>query len=170
MNPIDKKKRARYFVSNLEKLSRINLRSLSCILSVFCLFIAGCGGALSDAPTLAKVVGTVTLDGEPLTNGAVQFIPDASQGTTGRMALGAIQENGNFELMTSKAGDGAQVGFHLVAVECFGSLDFDPNNPVAQEPKSLIPKRYMNPKTSTFVAEVKANEKNAFTFELKSTP
>lgn len=140
------------------------------ILLFLCLILAGCGGGPTDTPPLARVKGKVTLDGKPLTSGSVQFTPNKDRGTTGRMALGAIQPDGSFELMTIKAGDGAQIGHHLVAIECYGPTTFDPNNPSNPEPKSLIPKRYIDSKKSGLTAEVKANEENAFTFELKTAP
>lgn len=140
------------------------------LLLLICLILTGCGGGPTDTPPLAKVKGTVTLDGKPLTSGSVQLTPDKNRGTKGRMALGNINEDGSFELMTIRAGDGAQVGYHLVAIECYESSDFDPNQPVNQSPKSLIPKRYTDPKTSQLTAEVKAGEENTLKFELKTTP
>ena len=134
------------------------------------LVLTGCGGGPADTPPLARVKGTVTLDGKPLTSGSVQLTPDTNRGTKGRMALGNINEDGTFELMTIKAGDGAQVGYHVVAIECYESSDFDPNQPVNQSPKLLIPKRYTDPKTSQLTAEVKAGEENTLKFDLKTTP
>lgn len=140
------------------------------LLLLLCLLITGCAQGPTDTPPLARVKGTVTLDGKPLTSGSVQFTPDQNRGTTGRMALGNINEDGTFELMTITAGDGAQVGYHLVAIESYESSSFDPNQPVNQSPKSLIPKRYTDPKTSALTAEVKSGEENTFTFELKTKP
>ncbi|WP_339734654.1 hypothetical protein [uncultured Gimesia sp.] len=140
------------------------------LLFVAGLLSTGCGGGPADTPPLARVKGTVTLDGKPLTSGSVQFTPDKNRGTTGRMALGNINEDGTFELMTIRAGDGAQVGYHLVAIECYESAAFDPNQPVNQTPKSLIPKRYTDPKTSKLTAEVKSGEDNSFAFDLKTKP
>ncbi|MCA9005009.1 MAG: hypothetical protein KDA70_07005 [Planctomycetaceae bacterium] len=110
------------------------------------------------------------MDGKPLTKGNVQFTPDKDKGTTGRMALGKINEDGTFELMTITSGDGAQVGHHLVSIESYETSAFDPNQPVNQTPKSLIPLKYADPKKSEMTAQVKAGEENNFTFELKSKP
>ncbi|QEG16822.1 hypothetical protein GmarT_26900 [Gimesia maris] len=128
--------------------------------------LSACGSGLSDTPPMAPVKGVVTLDGKPLTTGTIQFTPDKDRGTTGRMALGGIKEDGTFELM----GDGAQVGHHLVSIECYESSAFDPNQPVNQAPKSLIPLMYTDPKKSEITAQVQAGEENHFTFELKSKP
>jgi len=133
---------------------------------ILSLTLSACGGGPSDTPPMAPVKGVVTLDGKPLTTGTIQFTPDKDRGTTGRMALGGIKEDGTFELM----GDGAQVGHHLVSIECYESSAFDPNQPVNQAPKSLIPLKYTDPKKSEITAQVQAGEENHFTFELKSKP
>ncbi|QDT97785.1 carboxypeptidase regulatory-like domain-containing protein [Gimesia aquarii] len=151
------------------KIARIQWWNTLLLLST-CLILAGCSGGPTDTPPLARVKGTVTLDGKPLTSGTVQFTPNKDRGTTGRMALGGIQPDGTFELMTIKAGDGAQIGHHLVAIECYESTEFDPKNPTNPEPKSLIPKRYTDSNKSGLTAEVKANEENSFTFDLKTNP
>ena len=142
---------------------------------VFCalgmsLLLAGCSRGLSDTPPLAKVTGVVTLDGKPLQDGSVQFSPDSSRGTTGRMAIGKIKADGSFELTTIEPGDGAQIGFHVVTVESYETVPFDPNNPAMQQPKSLIPVRYGDPAASGLKAEVRGDGENSFTFDLKSAP
>jgi len=135
---------------------------------VLTLPLSGCGKG--NAISLAKVSGSVTLDGQPLTKGAVQFMPDGSKGTTGPMATGKIGPDGKFTLTTSTPDDGAQVGFYKVAVSCWEEVPFDPNNPKAPPPpKSLIPERYADAGMSGLTAEVKSGTKNEFTFELKSS-
>jgi len=141
-------------------------RGMVSVLVAGVLTLAGCSGGPSDTPPLAKTIGRVTIDGEPLTQGSVQFTPYAAKGTAGRMALGAIQEDGTFEMMTIFPGDGAQVGFHRVAIECSESQPFDPANPTMNDAKSLIPIRYSDPEMSGIEVEVKADEPNEFTFEL----
>ena len=51
--------------------------SLSGIVAILCLTAAGCGG--DKLPPLGKVTGTITLDGEPLPNARVTFIPKVSR-------------------------------------------------------------------------------------------
>lgn len=126
----------------------------------------GCQGG--NSLPMAKVSGTVTLDGAPLTKGRIQFMPDNSKGTRGPMATGQIVADGKFVLMTSAPGDGAQVGCYKVVVNCWEETPFDPNNPkLAPPPKSLIPERYANEQTSGLTAEVKTGTPNEFTFDLK---
>src|SRR5690606_162016 len=65
---------------------------------------------------LARVRGTVTLEGEPIKNGTVMFEPDESKGTTGPLAIGTILADGTFVLSSQSVGDGAVVGFHRVGI------------------------------------------------------
>lgn len=128
--------------------------------------LVGCRGG--DALPMAKTGGTVTLDGVPLTKGSVRFMPDNSKGTRGPMATGQIGSDGKFVLMTAAPGDGAQVGSYKVVVSCWEETPFDPKNPKASPPpKSLIPERYADERTSGLTAEVKSGGPNEFTFNLK---
>ena len=141
-----------------------------CVVAVTIVAVSGCSGV--KIPPLGQVGGIVTLDGPPLTKGQVQFLPDSSKGTKGRMAVGIIGTDGRFSLTAFKPGDGALVGFHKVVIICEEDIPtFDPNSKVAlQPPKSLIPIRYTDANTSGLTAEVKAAAKNDFTFALESRP
>lgn len=143
----------------------------ACIsMAVFILCTAGCGYH-SDLPPLAKVTGIVTLDGHPLTTGNVQFMPDGSKGTSGRMSVGGIDQEGRFEMTTLKPGDGSQIGHHLVAIQAYEILGSqDPNSPTPIVSKPLIPERYGDPHTSGLTAEVHPDRENHLTFELISHP
>ncbi len=68
--------------------------------------LVGCG---SDT---VKVTGKVTLDGEPLTTGRINFYPE-----TGRPATGAIQPDGTFTMTTFEEGDGCLPGEHVVTIK-----------------------------------------------------
>ena len=139
-----------------------------CAVAVAIVAVSGCSGV--KIPPLAQVGGVVTLDGQPLTKGQVHFVPDSSKGTKGRMAVGLIGTDGRFKLTAFKPGDGALVGFHKVVIICEEEMPaFDPKLP-PPPPKSLIPIRYTNDKTSGLTAEVKSAGKNDFTFALESRP
>lgn len=71
--------------------------------------ISGCSGS-----TPVKVKGKVTLDGKPLPNSTVKFIPSAEGG---REATGVTDENGAFQLETFSSGDGALPGNYKVTVQ-----------------------------------------------------
>ena len=70
--------------------------------------ILGC----NNNPPTAKVMGTVKLEGKPMTSGRVLFLPIGG----GKQAIGKIEEDGRFELTTFKSGDGALVGRHHAVV------------------------------------------------------
>jgi len=74
------------------------------------------GAGCSSDYQLAPVSGTVTVDGKPLENVAVSFVPDTSQATPGPGSSGVTDAQGRFTLKTV-AGDrdrGALVGKHRV--------------------------------------------------------
>jgi hypothetical protein len=78
--------------------------------------LAGLVGCSNNGLTLAKVRGTVTYKGQPLTAGEILFIPDESKGTTGPQALGSIGSDGSYMMSTEESGDGAIVGVHKVSI------------------------------------------------------
>ena len=89
-----------------------------------CLVQAGCRNN-TPLPT-ASVSGTVkTEDGKVISNGRIMFGPlDAnSDGLSGKLARGNIDENGKFVLTTYNNGDGAVVGRHRVALKELSNFD-----------------------------------------------
>ncbi len=127
---------------------------------------AGCSRT-PDGPQFVRATGLVTYKGEPLKSGQISFIPDSAHGTSGPMASGNINEQGEFELFSKKPGDGAVVGFHKVAIRCSKVSGIDPNNPSAPIEVSLIPVHYADGNSSQLVAEVKSDpELNIYKFEL----
>lgn len=83
-------------------------RLLAVICCAACLICLGCG---SGGPPLGQVSGTVTLDGEPVTNGLVTFTPEAG----GRGSTGKTDASGKYTLSFVE-GPGALVGTHKVTV------------------------------------------------------
>ncbi|MBN1588746.1 MAG: hypothetical protein JW888_04460 [Pirellulales bacterium] len=135
-----------------------------CCVCVLVLLVAGCNQG-RELPPLVEVTGQVTLDEKPLSQGVVVFSPDATQGNTGPMAAGAIDENGQYKVKTAGV-DGAKPGWHTVTVEG-GNQGFGPND---AGQRVAVPRAYSDPGTSTLKKEVKAGEKNVIDLELKSTP
>lgn len=124
---------------------------------------AGCGGG--DGPEMGRVTGTISLDGQPLTKGVVNFQPVAS----GNPANGTIGPDGTYSLTTFEPGDGAQVGNYLVTVSVRDEKkvqNFIPKTP-PPPPKSYIPVKYESPKTSELSTQVKPGL-NPISFDLKS--
>lgn len=75
--------------------------------SLFCLVTVGC----DSGPPVGTVTGTVTMDGEPVDNALISFVPQEG-GTT---ATGKTDANGNYELHRL-SGPGAVVGTYKVVV------------------------------------------------------
>lgn len=72
--------------------------------------LTGCG--TSGRPPLGIVTGTVTLDGQPLPNAAMIFVPDGP----GRTSLGLTDSNGRYALSYLRDIPGANVGHHYVRI------------------------------------------------------
>ena len=108
-------------------------------LVVSCGAILGCG---DGRPDVAAVSGRVTIDGKPLTKGAISFIP-----AKGRQAGGAIESDGRYELTCFEKGDGAILGEYKVAI-----------NGVEYLSETLLkwhaPKKYSNVATSGLTATI----------------
>lgn len=71
--------------------------------------LSGCG---SDGPELAEVTGTVTVDGKPVPNAILTFIP-----TGGSTSYGKTDEQGKYTLMFTDTKYGAMIGTHKVEIE-----------------------------------------------------
>ena len=88
-------------------------RRTACVilLALLPLLLAGCG----NMPPMGTVSGVVTLDGKPLSDVEVQFLPDPEQGTCGATASCYTDAQGRFTLRTERHHtDGALVGTHRV--------------------------------------------------------
>lgn len=68
-------------------------------------------GCSDGRPTRVAVSGTVLIDGQPLTRGIIQFVPEGT-----RPAAGKIDEQGRFTLTSYDGGDGVVLGTHRVMV------------------------------------------------------
>jgi hypothetical protein len=132
------------------------------MVSIFCasglLSLAGCGGL-----KLVPVSGKVTQAGNPLTGGAVSFVPDASRGNNARLScMGRIGPDGRYQLTTSgvtrsEAGKGAPLGWYKVTLLTTlpGAADITVN------PK------YTDPAKTPLSIEVVANpEQGQYDFDL----
>lgn len=85
---------------------RVRCAAVACCLVA--MLVVGCG---PKGPELASVTGKVTLDGTPVTNGLVTFVPVGG----GRPATGKTDANGQYTLV-GVDGKGALLGQHRVTV------------------------------------------------------
>ncbi len=111
------------------------------------LALAGWGlllGCTPNYPATVPVHGMVTLEGEPLRGGEIQFISDKAL-----MATGRIQPDGTYRLSTFQPDDGAVPGTYRVVVK-------PPEVRTAFGTSALfyLPPRYADPETSGLKAVV----------------
>jgi hypothetical protein len=131
---------------NLKRAFGVSHTSVSFLSLVCSLLICGCWGGEKTG----LVTGLVLLEGEPLPEGRVIF----QNKETGRAAVSEISSEGKYRLR-------APVGMNSVAViyEDIGEdVEYGGDTgSVRQEyipGKSLVPKRYANPRTSPIECEV----------------
>jgi hypothetical protein len=122
-----------------------------------CLATLGCRPA---AEQLAPVKGKVSYQGRPLQGGTIVFIPDASRGTNGNLAVGSIQLDGSFVLKTNDS-YGAVPGLHKVTIAW--------SQPAALgvAPLSYLPLKYRDPLQSGLTCEVLADKPNEIEMKLQ---
>ncbi len=108
-------------------------------------------GCSSGGLELAAVQGKVTYQGKPVTHGQVVFTPQ--DGTRGPQAIGQIQADGSFHMMTNDK-KGAAVGSHKVTIHSRAHLTAEQAKAL-QVGKLLIPARYANEQETPFRFEVK---------------
>jgi hypothetical protein len=125
------------------------------LLAVFVFELSGC----QKGPKTVPVSGTVTLNGKPVEDAGILFVPVQDSGTP---ANGGTDAQGRFQLKTRSA-NGAQVGKYYVGI--VKTVHAEGLNP---EPKWLTPRKYSDAKKSGFTAEVTAEGPNHFEFKMTS--
>ena len=112
----------------------------------------GCGGP-ADFEGLQPVKGKVTLDGQPVTDGFVQFWPaDKTQPTS----YAQINSDGTYELTAGEGQMGAVAGQHKVTVNGPEENSFDD----APQPDVAVPEIYSMVDTTPITVEVQGGENN----------
>jgi hypothetical protein len=97
-------------ILNLFRASCRGSRSLSCCTVSYLglvLALVGCGGSRTS-----PVAGVVVLDGQPLAEAAIQFVPQGA----GRDATGQTDTNGEFAMSTFEPRDGVLPGTYKVVI------------------------------------------------------
>jgi hypothetical protein len=130
------------------------------------LAVAGCGGD----PRLEPVEGTLRLNGKPLANVQVEFLPEAN----GPRSRGVTDQDGHYRLATDGQKSGATVGSHRVLLydlqvyndESVGRMKKDQDaTPVRP---SRIPAAYANPASTPLKKEV-LGEPNTIDLDVKGS-
>lgn len=134
-------------------------RSAGFVAALALVALVGCG---PGGPDIATVEGTVTMDGKPLANAAVVFIPEAG----GRPAGSRTDAEGKYNLNFSGGRKGTIPGVNKVRISTKSDPSEDADgNPVPAAPET-IPMEYNQETTLTFT--VVDGEKNVADFPLKS--
>lgn len=118
-------------------------------------------GCSSGKPNHSPVEGTVTLDGQPLAEGTVQFFPEATEGQT----AGAVIKAGHYQLESSP-GSMRVVIKSPKAVSQRKAYD-DPNSPMIEQIQEQLPARYST-EASELRAKVEQGKENKIDFPLTS--
>ena len=123
--------------------------ALACLGAVA--LLVGCGN-----PKLGDVRGVITLDGKPLPDAFVRFVPV----NEGASSFGKTASDGSYRMKFSDKENGAFIGSNHVVI---GTGDVKADN--SGSTPELVPNVY-NDKT-TLIADVKKG-RNTFDFDLKS--
>jgi hypothetical protein len=132
----------------------------------------GCGGQ-----KFAPVSGVVTLNGKPLANASVSFIPESPKDATEALpaSAGKTNEKGEYTLETMTGKTGALVGKHkvMISIQATEVQDRDTRPPKESRPRGggppmeeKIPTRYNSATTLTF--DVPSGGTDQANFDLKS--
>jgi hypothetical protein len=136
--------------------------------------LAGCG---DGRPSLVKVTGKVTLDGQPLEGAQVAFQPVNTdpKDTFQRPSSCISNAAGEFTPQTYLPGDGLRVGKYRVAVvkqELVGTpppgLNAEEIQQLGMKRKWITPKAASSPETSGIEVEVTSTGMSPNVIELKS--
>ena len=147
-------------------------------------FLPGCENRFP----VTKVTGTITLNGEPVDNAMVTFIPDSSSGT---VATAQTDKSGKYVLKTyigDQTAHGAFSGGYKVTIikriqTNFPDLSIENLSPKEEEALSnqvsatlrgrspsyecIVPKKYESQLTSGLTADVPAKGKTVCDFDLE---
>jgi hypothetical protein len=137
----------------------------------FSLVLVGAPGCSGKRLAFAdKVEGTLTLDGRPLANAQVQFVPDEGSAPVSRAVT---NDKGRFALVCDdKARPGAVVGWHRVVVypgRPEGARGREENAPEEEMAPVRVPSVYLNVASTPLKVEVTPSQ-TTYDLPLSSAP
>ncbi|HWL10608.1 MAG TPA: hypothetical protein VNQ76_19535 [Planctomicrobium sp.] len=118
----------------------------------------GCSSKSADHPDLGTVTGIVTLDGAPLADAIIEFLPER-----GRPSGALTDHEGRYKLAYTSDAQGAIVGTHSIRISTERYAP-QPDGSTIPIPEKLPAKYHQK---STLTEEVKEGS-NQFNFELTS--
>jgi hypothetical protein len=115
--------------------------------------------ACEAKPRFAEVSGVVLLDGTPMPDALVAFLPDPYEGTHGPRCSGITDADGRFRLVRDDERPGAVVGIHRVLVQDVRTFPPPRNRHTGGKPPVMPPSRvsprYQNATSTPLRQEVK---------------
>ena len=123
---------------------------------VLAVFIAGCGG-----DTHFPVKGNLTLDGAPLVDATISFVPQGGKGTP---AIGRTDNGGSYVINVSSDQLGMEPGEYSVRITTYDEGNAEADPPLPRIPER-VPVKYNLDSTLTAVVEP---QENVFDFALDS--
>ena len=135
----------------LKSVAGVGLLMIALMLQV------GCG---PSGPEIARVQGTVTMDGKPLPSAIIMFVP-----VGGRPSVSETDANGKYVLEFSGGRKGAIPGINLVEINT-GRLAYEKDGKNYPAVKESVPVQYNRLTTLEF--NVEAGKNNTADFALKS--
>ena len=135
-----------------------NVRLLTGWVLVLFTITLGCGGG-SKGPLTAVVSGKVTLDGEPLADGSINFIPADGKGTPS----GAKIAKGYYSASVPLGDKRVEIQASKVIGQKV-AYEGDPNSPKYDIKQELIPSRY-NAESKLKATVTKSGNKADFSLE-----
>jgi len=132
------------------------------------LLLVGCGSPGPGIP-LTPVAGTVTLDGNPVAEAKVTFVPQVETKGNGGWAL--TDSTGKYSLKTPQGAAGVPDGQYKVTVSLRrnpdGTLPKADEPPIESKARETLPPIYSSESKTTLQAAVSAGSKQ-FDFALKA--
>jgi hypothetical protein len=136
--------------------------------------IIGCSSSVKRNLPVEYVEGIVTMDGVPLDNASVQFVPKTED--QGEAAGGYTDVKGKYTLssMNGDTGKGALPGDYIVLITKTISVPisgakYGEGDAPPEESKELVPAAYNNRSKPLLEASV-VKGKNTFNFDVKTKP
>lgn len=99
---------------------------------------AGCGGG--GGPSVVPVSGRVTLDGEPVADAFVRFVPEAVD-MPGLDSGAQTDADGRYTLNAADGRDGAIVGTHRIRITTLSVPTGDSGSAVSESDEAVPPDR-----------------------------
>ena len=131
------------------------------LLCAGCLLLTGCSGKGVQTGTVS---GTVTLDGQPLADGTINF--NSLDGNT--PTSGGKITNGSFSVAVPRGLQKVMISSPVVK-SSRKAYENDPNSPLVNEYKESLPVKYTNPFETPLSVDVNASSVKQ-DFALSSTP